>query len=106
MGGVLILSAIGVATLFWADLTNPYIWILLIVMVIFGGVGWADDWLKIKHKDPTFIARKTFLASKELNWQLMYLLPPADVATTRAMQDLLIPVFKDFYIPFLPRRSG
>lgn len=52
MGGVLILVAIGIATLAWADLGNPYVWILMVVMVIFGAVGWADDWLKIKHKTP------------------------------------------------------
>ena len=106
MGGVLILSAIGVATLFWADLTNPYIWILLIVMVIFGGVGWADDWLKIKHKDPKgLIARKKYFwlsVGALVAGGSMYFIATqqADVATTRAMQDLLIPVFKDFYIPF------
>lgn len=50
MGGVLILVAIAISTLAWADLSNPYVWILMVVMVIFGAVGWADDWLKIKHK--------------------------------------------------------
>ncbi len=64
MGGVLILSAIGVSTLLWARLNNPYVWILLIVMIIFGAVGWADDWLKIKYKDPKgLIARKKFFGS-------------------------------------------
>ena len=59
MGGVLILVAIAISTLAWADLSNPYVWILMVVMVIFGAVGWADDWLKIKHKNPQgVIARK------------------------------------------------
>ena len=64
MGGVLILVAIGIATLAWADLGNPYVWILMVVMVIFGAVGWADDWLKIKHKNPprTDCSQKIFLA--------------------------------------------
>ena len=53
MGGVLILLSIGISTLLWADLTNPYVWIVLSVMVIFGAVGWADDWIKIRYKDTT-----------------------------------------------------
>ena len=43
MGGILILLSIGISTLLWADLSNPYVWIVLAVMVIFGAVGWADD---------------------------------------------------------------
>lgn len=59
MGGILILGSILVTTLLWANLTNPYVWILMVVLVIFGAVGWADDWLKIKYKDPKgLIARK------------------------------------------------
>ena len=42
MGGVLILLSIGISPLYlWADLSNPYVWIVLGVMVIFGAVGWA-----------------------------------------------------------------
>ena len=47
MGGILILLSIGISTLLWADLSNPYVWIVLGVMVVFGAVGWADDWIKI-----------------------------------------------------------
>ena len=47
MGGVLL--SIGISTLLWADLSN--IWIVLAVMVIFGAVGWADDWIKVRYKD-------------------------------------------------------
>ncbi len=105
MGGVLILVAIGVATLLWADLSNPYVWILMVVMVIFGAVGWADDWLKIKHKDPRgLIARKKYfwlsVGSLFAGIALYYIATQqADMATTKAMQDLLIPVFKELTIP-------
>lgn len=51
MGGILILLSIGISTLLWADLSNPYVWIVLGVMVVFGAVGWADDWIKIRYKD-------------------------------------------------------
>lgn len=52
MGGALILLAIGVSTLLWADLTNRFIWPVLVVTLGFGAVGWADDYRKVVHKDP------------------------------------------------------
>ena len=52
MGGVLILLCIAIATLLWADLSNRFIWIVLIVTLGFGAIGWADDWRKVVHKDP------------------------------------------------------
>ena len=52
MGGVLVLLAIAIATLLWADLGNRFVWIVLLVMLGFGAIGWADDWRKVVHKDP------------------------------------------------------
>ena len=52
MGGVLILLAIGISTLMWADLSNRFVWIVLIVTLGFGAIGWADDWRKVVLKDP------------------------------------------------------
>ncbi len=52
MGGVLILIGIGVSTLLWADLSNRFIWIVLIVTLGYGAVGWADDYRKVVYKDP------------------------------------------------------
>ena len=52
MGGVLILLAIAISTLLWADLSNRFVWIVLLVMLGFGGIGWADDWKKVVNKDP------------------------------------------------------
>ncbi len=52
MGGVLILLAIAVATLLWADLSNRFVWIVLLVTLGFGAIGWADDWRKVVRKDP------------------------------------------------------
>ena len=105
MGGVLILVAIGIATLAWADLSNPYVWILMVVMVIFGAVGWADDWLKIKHKNPQgLIARKKYfwlsVGSLFAGGSLYYIATQQDAVTMIAMQDMLIPLFKDVVIPF------
>jgi phospho-N-acetylmuramoyl-pentapeptide-transferase len=52
MGGVLILIAIFTSTLLWADLTNRFIWIVLMVTLGFGAIGWVDDWRKVVDKDP------------------------------------------------------
>ncbi|HKB52911.1 MAG TPA: phospho-N-acetylmuramoyl-pentapeptide-transferase, partial [Ramlibacter sp.] len=52
MGGVLVLLSIVVSTLLWFDLTNRFVWIVLVVTVGFGAVGWADDWRKVVYKDP------------------------------------------------------
>ncbi|MEY3793155.1 MAG: hypothetical protein RLZZ521_483 [Pseudomonadota bacterium] len=52
MGGVLILIGIGTSTLLWADLTNRFVWIVMLVTFGFGAIGWIDDWRKVVHKDP------------------------------------------------------
>ncbi|WP_050461527.1 phospho-N-acetylmuramoyl-pentapeptide-transferase [Herbaspirillum autotrophicum] len=52
MGGVLILIGIGISTLLWADLSNRFVWIVLIVTLGFGAIGWADDYRKVVYKDP------------------------------------------------------
>jgi phospho-N-acetylmuramoyl-pentapeptide-transferase len=52
MGGVLILLAIAISTLLWFDWTNRFVWIVLVVTLGFGAIGWVDDWRKVVHKDP------------------------------------------------------
>ena len=52
MGGVLILLCIGISTLLWSDLSNRFVWIVMIVTLGFGAIGWADDWRKVVLKDP------------------------------------------------------
>lgn len=52
MGGVLILMAIGISTLLWFDLSNRFVWIVLLVTLGFGAIGWVDDWRKVVNKDP------------------------------------------------------
>jgi phospho-N-acetylmuramoyl-pentapeptide-transferase len=52
MGGVLVLLAIAIATLLWTDLTNRFVWIVLLVTLGFGAIGWVDDWRKVVNKDP------------------------------------------------------
>jgi phospho-N-acetylmuramoyl-pentapeptide-transferase len=52
MGGVLILLSITSATLLWSDVSNRFVWIVLIVTLGFGAIGWVDDWRKVVNKDP------------------------------------------------------
>jgi phospho-N-acetylmuramoyl-pentapeptide-transferase len=52
MGGVLILLSIAISTLLWFELSNRFVWIVLIVTLGFGAIGWVDDWRKVVHKDP------------------------------------------------------
>ena len=52
MGGVLILLSIAISTLLWFDWSNRFVWIVLVVTLAFGAIGWVDDWRKVVHKDP------------------------------------------------------
>jgi phospho-N-acetylmuramoyl-pentapeptide-transferase len=52
MGGVLILLSIAISTLLWFDWSNRFVWIVLLVTLGFGAIGWSDDWRKVVNKDP------------------------------------------------------
>lgn len=103
MGGVMILMAIFLAALLWCDLSNSYILILLTVMGIFGTVGWRDDWLKIKHKNPKGLSagKKYFGLSVGAliagGWLLF--IAGKDLNHAREMTNLLVPLFKNREIP-------
>ena len=58
MGGGLILISLGLSTLLWADLTNRFIWIVLIVTLGFGAVGWVDDWRKVVYRNPAGLSAR------------------------------------------------
>jgi phospho-N-acetylmuramoyl-pentapeptide-transferase len=58
MGGTLILFSIGVAVLLWADLTNSFIWIALLVLGGFGAIGFADDYLKLIRRNSKGLTMK------------------------------------------------
>src|SRR3954469_5231613 len=51
MGGVLILIGIGVSTLLWFDWSNRFVWIVMLVTIGFGAIGWVDDWRKVVQKN-------------------------------------------------------
>ena len=52
MGGALILISIAISTLLWADLSNRFIWVVMIVTFGYGTIGWVDDYRKVVNKDP------------------------------------------------------
>ena len=98
MGGALILTAISTSTVLWADLENPYIWIILFVTLSFGVIGYVDDYKKLILQNPAGISAK-----QKLFWQSSAALIAAIalyVTATDAVQtSLLIPYFKDLSIP-------
>ena len=62
MGGVLILISLGVSTLLWFDWSNRFVWVVMMVTLGFGAIGWADDWRKVVHKNPEGMpSREKFL---------------------------------------------
>ena len=98
MGGALILIAIGVTTLLWGDLSNRYVWVLLIVTMGFGAVGWYDDWKKVVYRDPKGLASRW-----KYFWQsvigLVVAVYLAMTATVPAQFQLIVPFFKTVSYP-------
>jgi len=56
MGGLLILISIAFSTLCWADLNNRFVWVVFLVTLAFGIIGWVDDYRKVVRRDPTGLA--------------------------------------------------
>jgi phospho-N-acetylmuramoyl-pentapeptide-transferase len=101
MGGALLLVAIGVSTLLWADLTNRFVWVILLTTFAFGAIGWVDDYKKIINKDPRGIgARNKFF------WQSVAGLAAAGFlyysAQSPVETQLIVPVFKNVAIDLGP----
>jgi phospho-N-acetylmuramoyl-pentapeptide-transferase len=62
MGGALILVSIAITTLLWSDLRNRFVWVVLIVSIGFGAIGWVDDYRKVVHRNPKGLpARAKFI---------------------------------------------
>jgi phospho-N-acetylmuramoyl-pentapeptide-transferase len=98
MGGALILVAMGVATLLWADLSNRFVWVVMIVTFGFGVVGWVDDYRKVVYRNPKGLpARWKYL------WQtvigLAAALYLAFSATLPTETQLIVPFFKNVAYP-------
>ena len=98
MGGALILVAIAITTLLWADLSNRYVWIVLLTTLGFGVVGWVDDYRKVVHNNP-----KGLLARSKFLWQsLIAVMAAASLAYGPQLPEqteLIVPFFKTVAIP-------
>ena len=105
MGGTLILLALTLATLLWADLTNGYVWVVLLITLGFGGIGFADDYLKLTRRTSGGLSGRMKLAGQFLiagiAAVLITLITREPLAT-----GLTLPFFKDVLVPlgilFLP----
>ena len=106
MGGLLILSALVFATLVWARLDNPYIWIVLLVTLAFGGIGFADDYAKVtKQTTKGVSSRIRMLLGLVIAGLAAYAASSFHPAALTGQ--LALPIFKDalinlgwFYVPF------
>jgi len=106
MGGLMILSGLLVSTLLWADLTSPYVWIVLFVTLGFGAIGLYDDYLKVTRQTHKGFSGRSRLAIESVvalvGCYLLVLVGELPLAT-----QLTFPFFKDmvvnlgwFFIPF------
>lgn len=89
MGGLLILVTVVLSTLLWADLQNPYVWLVLLATVAFGFVGWLDDYLKLKEKN-----------SKGLSERMKLLMQTAVCAAVIWYLMVVVKVDTHLYVPF------
>jgi len=99
MGGALILLSIGITTLLWGDLENRFLWVVLLVTLAFGAIGWVDDYRKVVHRNP-----KGLSAKAKLFWQSIFgLAAAAYLAYTAqampALDELIVPFFKHVAYP-------
>ncbi len=98
MGGVLILLSITFSTLMWGNPSNPYLWILIGVLLGTGALGFYDDWRKVVYKDPNGVSAKF-----KMVWQTVVALAAGAllfyVARSGATNILIVPFFKQIALP-------
>ncbi len=97
MGGTLILTALVASTLLWADLTNPYVWIVLAVTLCFGLVGFADDYLKLARSSSRGLPGKAKLGIQVVV-SAVAAIAAAEIVGAPLGYGLAIPVVKDLVI--------
>jgi phospho-N-acetylmuramoyl-pentapeptide-transferase len=98
MGGALILFAIVISTVLWADLSNRYVWTVLLVTLAFGVIGWVDDYKKlVMQNSDGLAARWKYLFQSIVGLTAAIYL--YSTATSPAETELIVPFFKDVIIP-------
>ena len=97
MGGLLILVSIAASTLLWGDLSNRFIWVVLVTTGVFGAIGWVDDYLKLTQG-----GSKGLSALSKYSWQSVAALAAAlflyFTAKTPVETELIVPFFKNIAI--------
>ncbi|MEY3759019.1 MAG: phospho-N-acetylmuramoyl-pentapeptide-transferase [Methylococcaceae bacterium] len=97
MGGALILVAIAISTLLWADLSNRYIWVILLVTMGYGVIGFIDDYRKVvKRNSDGLSAKAKYLAQSVIGLTAAIFL--YKTAILPAETQLIVPFFKDFML--------
>ncbi len=98
MGGALILVAIAISTLLWADLSNRYIWVVLFTTLGFGIIGFVDDWRKVVYRNPDGLsAKEKYFWQSAIGFAVaIYLM---QTATSPAETTLYVPFFKHLIFP-------
>ncbi|AMJ57674.1 MULTISPECIES: phospho-N-acetylmuramoyl-pentapeptide-transferase [Stenotrophomonas] len=98
MGGGLILTTVLVSVLLWGDLRNRYVWLVLVVMLCFGAIGWYDDWLKIAKRDPNGLKSRWKYALQSI-FGLAAGIFLYKTAVVPAELTFYIPMFKSIALP-------
>lgn len=113
MGGLLILIAIAISTLLWCDLSNRFVWVVLIVTMGFGIIGWVDDYRKVVYKNPNGMSSRekyfwqsligimaavylAFAVSGQSNFEVWHLF----IEWVKSGFSMNLPPKADFIIPF------
>ncbi|HWB50288.1 MAG TPA: phospho-N-acetylmuramoyl-pentapeptide-transferase [Stellaceae bacterium] len=106
MGGFLILLALTISTLLWADLTNPYVWIALLVTVGFGLIGFLDDYRKLTKRSHRGVSGRTKLLL-EIGIAAVACIALAGLVRQPFANQIAVPFFKNtlldlgwFFVPF------
>ncbi len=99
MGGTLIVGALTLSTLLWADLSNPYVWTVLLTTLAFGAVGFVDDWIKVRRRRNLGLTTWQKLALQALVGLAAGLTVRRIAAPALHSGALALPFFKDVLIP-------
>ncbi len=99
MGGLLIVTSVVITTLLWADLENPYIWTVLLVMLGFGSIGLADDWLKVRRRRNLGLTVRQKLFLQILVSVAAGLMARAAASPAPHAGALALPFFKEVLVP-------
>ncbi len=100
MGGIIIISAIGISTILWGDLAEIYVWLILVATVWMGAFGFADDYIKTVRKDKAGLAPKIKIVGQVglglIVGSVLYFHP--QFADVRSITDL--PLFRNWHFDY------